>query len=142
MSVANTHHATPREEMTLEKLARILAILVGVAVVGYFALIVLVRLQKEGIWGLLGYETLVTVHSFVVTPPDGLIRSQVRESMDGENAVRVEIERLNDHKKTCQRMSVSDWNELYERLKNNIEPGTNKFEYYGHQGKEMEEPAK
>jgi len=140
--VANTHRATPREEMNLEKPARILAILVGVAVVGYFALIMLVRLHKEGIWGLLGYETMVTVHSFVVTSPDGLIRSQVRESMDGQNAVRVEIERLNDHKKTSQRISVSDWNELYERLKNNIEPGTNKFEYYSHQGKEMEEPAK
>jgi len=99
--------------MNLEKLARILGILVSVAVVGYFALIALVRLQKEGIRGLLGYETMVTVHSFVVKSPDGLITSQFRESMDGDNAVRVEIERLNDHKKTSQRMSVSDWNELY-----------------------------
>ena len=128
--------------MNLEKLARILVILVGVAVVGYFALITIVRLQKEGIWGLLGYETMVTVHSFVVKSPDGLIESQIREGMDGDNAVRVEIERLSDHKKTSQRMSVSDWNKLYERVKNDIEPGTNKFEYYGRQGKEMEEPAK
>jgi len=115
----------------------------GVAVVGYFGLIALVRLQKEGIWGLLGYETMVTVHSFVVKSPDGLTRSQVRESMDGDDAVRVEIERLNDQQKTSKRMSVSDWNQLYERLKNNIEPpGTNKFEYYSRAGKEMEEPAK
>jgi hypothetical protein len=77
--------------MNLEKLARILVILVGVAVVGYFALITLLRLQKEGIWGLLGYEVMVTVHSFVVKSPDGRIRSQFRESMDGDNAVRVEI---------------------------------------------------
>ena len=82
-----------------------------------------------------------SVHSFVVKSPDGLTRSQVRETMDGDNAVRVEIERLNDHQKTSERMSVSDWNELYERLKDNIEPGTNKVEYYSHQGKEMEEPV-
>jgi hypothetical protein len=128
--------------MNLEKLAGVLGVLVGVAVVGYFGLNALVRIQKEGIWGLLGFETLASVHSFVVKSPDGRTRSQVRERMDGNDAVYVEIERLNDRQKTSKRMSVSDWNEFYERWKNYIEPGTDKVEYYSHQGKEMEEPFK
>jgi hypothetical protein len=128
--------------MNLEKLAGILGALVGIAVVGYFALGLVERLQKEGFWGLLGYETMVTVHSFVLISPDEQVKSQVRETMDGDNAVRIEIERLDDHSKTTRRMSVSEWHELYERLKPHIVPGTNKLEYYSHQGKEMEEPAK
>jgi hypothetical protein len=123
----------------VKDLPRILAIIVGVAVVGYF---VLGKLSKEGILGLLGYETMKSVHTFITKSPDGRIRSQFRESMDGNDAVRVEIERLNAHFKMSNRMSISEWKEFYDSVKDYIEPGTDKVECYSHQGKEMEEPFK
>jgi hypothetical protein len=111
----------------MQRLASILGVIIGISVVGY---IVLSKLQHGGIWGLLGFETMTSMHTFVVNSPDGRTRSQVREHMDGNDAVVVDIERLNDHKKTTQRMSVDDWNKLYARVKNNIEPGTDKVEYF------------
>ena len=41
----------------------------GVALFAYFGLLVLVKVQKEGPWGFLGFETMQTVHSFVVKSP-------------------------------------------------------------------------
>jgi len=40
-----------------------------VALFAYFGLLVLVKVQKEGPWGFLGFETMQTVHSFVVKSP-------------------------------------------------------------------------
>jgi hypothetical protein len=84
---------------SLQRLASILGVIICISVGGY---IVLSKLQHGGIWGLLGFETMTSVHSFVVNSPDGRTRSQVREQMDGNDAVVVDIERLNDHKKTTQ----------------------------------------
>ena len=130
---------TDDTQMTVKKLGRILGVILGIAVVGYF---LLGTLQREGIWSLLGFDTMKSFHTFITKSPDGRIKSQFRESMDGNDAVRVEIERLNDHAKMSNRMSISDWKEFYDIVKNYIDPGTNKVEYYSGRKKEMEEPFK
>jgi hypothetical protein len=35
-----------------------------------------------------------------------------RKSMDGDNSVRAEIERLDDHAKASRQMSIPDWKEF------------------------------
>jgi hypothetical protein len=70
----------------MQRLGGILGVVIGVSIAGY---ILLNKLQHGGILGLLGYETMTAVHTFVVKSPDGRITSQVREHMDGNDASSV-----------------------------------------------------
>ena len=73
-----------------KRVASVVGVVIAIAVIG------LTVTQKEGIWRVLGFEPMLTVHSFVVRSPDGTI-SKVSEYMDGDDTVQVDIERLNDH---------------------------------------------
>jgi hypothetical protein len=78
------------------------------------------------------FEPMTTVHRFVVRSPDGLTRSKTTEYMDGDDAVHVEVERLNDHAKISQRMSVDDYKRLWDRVKDHVESGTDKQVFLSH----------
>jgi hypothetical protein len=75
---------------------------------------------------------MTTYHSFVINSPDGTVKSKVTEWMDPDNdvIVHVRIEHLTgDHEKKQIEMSVPEYKDLWERMKDNVEPGSDKEDY-------------
>jgi len=90
----------------------------------------ILAMQRDGIWRLSGFTPMTTVHSFVIVSPDEAATSRVTEYMDGDDYVYMDIEHLTpDHQKTSQRLTVKEYREYWDRVKDFVVPGSDKEEF-------------
>ena len=81
--------------------------------------------DKDAIWRLFGFEPLITKHICQIKSPQGI--SNFSEYWDGHNrVVHFEVERLCDHQKTSGNMFADDYKKLWDRVKADVVPGTEK----------------